>query len=209
MDEGMKCKLENGDEMPYDNEGCTLPPLCTRQRSVGTEAWFCRHTSESLPFFMHAPYLILTSTTLSPLPSALSRWLYNLCNHVLFLRWKINYNSFTSKGSGMPTADRLDDCVCILVQRMQTVDRLIHFIWRIGVNLLFRQLKWCLMAVCCFADTLLERFVYQKAKRNTDISPIFYWRECQRRYTSFTLGLWSRTEDFYGFISAASLNRLN
>lgn len=58
-------------EMRRDGDGCTALPVYSWIKIVGTEAGVCRHTSQTVTLFMHALNLIVTSTTLAPLPLSL------------------------------------------------------------------------------------------------------------------------------------------
>lgn len=55
------CEIQYDD----DDDGCTLLPVYSWIKIVGTEAGICRHTSQTVTLFMHALNLIVTSTTLS------------------------------------------------------------------------------------------------------------------------------------------------
>lgn len=73
-------------EIRRDGDGCTVLPVHSWIKIVGTEAGVCRHTSQTVTLFMHALNLIVTSTTLTPLPPpsvALPCRLHSLCNDVL------------------------------------------------------------------------------------------------------------------------------
>lgn len=87
-------------EMQCDDDGCTLPLVYRWIKTAGTEASICGHTSQTVTLFMHALNLIVTSPPNPHLLLSICHAGSIACATMCYpFRWKINYNSFISKGS--------------------------------------------------------------------------------------------------------------
>lgn len=114
-------------ETRFKDDGCTLLPVYSLIRIVGTGAGVCRHTFQTMTLFMHALNLIVTSTThsrylsFSPRSGSLPCWLPSLCNHVLSPSDEKLITIHSYQRIPSPHCwHRLNCCICTLFLRTHT-----------------------------------------------------------------------------------------
>lgn len=172
-----------------------------------------KHDSADTPLKAYAPFSCMRRISfwhLQPPVCSVSLpcWLYNLCNHVLFLRWKINYNSFISKGSGcllltetgwlclhLGAEDAHRQSEAFLSEGQEWVHYLDNWMgvyWLSGASLTY-----------CLKD------LFSESKKEAILALSFIEESVREDIHHLHLAYGLKQKIFYGFISAASLNRLN